>query len=93
MRQDPTNRRRLTLILRAVIEIAFIVFLYYSNLLMGEFTRTNGRGKSLTFALSDIFTGTNFSIAIVSALVGWAVIEYLRQKFSGPMPARNSERK
>jgi hypothetical protein len=76
-----------------VIEIAFIVFLYYSNLLMGEFTKTNGRGKSIRFALNDIFTGTNFSIAIVSALVGWAVIEYFRQKFSVPMPARNSERK
>jgi hypothetical protein len=93
MSQDPTNSRRLTPILRAVIEIAFIVFLYYSNLLMGEFTATNGRGKSLTFALNDIITGMNFSIAIITALIGWAVIEYLRQKFSGPMPARNSERK
>jgi hypothetical protein len=80
MPQHPTNRRRLTLIFRAVIEVAFIVFLYYSNLLMGEFTRTNGRGKSLIFALIDIFTGTNFLIAIVSALVGWAVLEYFRQK-------------
>ena len=80
MRQDPTNRRRLTLILRAVIEIAFILFLYYSNLLMGEFTKTNGRGKSIRFALSDIFTGTNFSIAVVSALVGWALFEYFRRE-------------
>jgi hypothetical protein len=47
---------------------------------MGEFTKTNGRGKSITFALIDIFTGTNFSIAIVSALVGWAVLEYFRKK-------------
>jgi len=80
MRQDPTNRRRFTLIFRAVIEIAFIVFLYYSNLLMGEFTKTNGRGKSIKFALSDIFTGTNFSIAIVSALVGCALFEYFRRE-------------
>jgi ABC-type arginine transport system permease subunit len=78
--QDPTNRRRLTLIFRAVIEIVFIVFLYYSNLLMGEFTKTNGRGKSITFALIDIFTGTNFSIAIVSALVGWVAFEYFRRE-------------
>jgi hypothetical protein len=27
-------------ILRAVIEVAFIIFLFYSNLLMGEFTHT-----------------------------------------------------
>ena len=80
MRQDPTNRRRLTRLFRAVIEIEFIVFLYYSNLLMGEFTKTNGRGKSITFALSDIVTGTNFSIAIVSALVGWALFEYFRRE-------------
>ena len=80
MPQHPTNRRRLAPFFRAVIETAFIVFLYYSNLLMGEFTKTNGRGKSITFALIDIFTGTNFSIAIVSALVGWVVLEYFRQK-------------
>jgi hypothetical protein len=80
MPQHPTNRRRLALFFRAVIETAFIVFLYYSNLLMGEFTKTNGRGKGIAFALIDIFTGTNFSIAIVSALVGWVVLEYFRQK-------------
>jgi len=80
MPQHPTNRRRLTLIFRAVIEVAFIVFLYYSNLLIGEFTKTNGRGKSLIFALIDIITGMNFSIAIITALIGWAVIEYFRKK-------------
>jgi hypothetical protein len=63
-----------------VIEVAFIVFLFYSNLLMGEFTDTNGLGKSLTFALHDIFTGTNFFIAIISALIGYVVFEYLRKK-------------
>jgi len=68
------------MLFRAVIEIVFIIFLYYSNLLMGEFTRTNGRGKSIAFALSDIFTGTNFSIAIVSALFGWVVFGYFREK-------------
>jgi hypothetical protein len=65
---------------RAVIEIAFIVFLFYSNLLMGEFTVANGRGKSLAFALNDIFTSTNFVIAAVSALIGYVVFEYLRRK-------------
>jgi hypothetical protein len=92
MHPETTSRWRRTLVFRAVIEIVFIVFLYYSNLLMGEFTKTNERGKSIQFALSDIITSANFTIAIVSALVGWAVIEYLRQKLSVPMPARNSER-
>jgi len=67
--------------LRAVIEIAFIVFLFYSNLLMGEFTVANGRGKTLAVALYDIFTGTNLAIAFISALIGYVVFEYLRRKF------------
>jgi hypothetical protein len=65
---------------RALIEIAFIVFLFYSNLLMGEFTVANGRGKSFAAALVDIFTGTNMLIAVVSALIGYLVFEYLRKK-------------
>jgi hypothetical protein len=80
MHEDEKNRRRLTALWRAVIEVAFIVFLFYSNLLMGEFTRSGAPGKSLAFALADILTGTNFSIAIVSGLIGYVVFEYLRRK-------------
>jgi hypothetical protein len=80
MHSDHRDRRRLTLLRRAVIEVAFIVFLFYSNLLMGEFTATNGRGKSLAFAFNDIFTGMNLFIAIISALIGYVVFEYLRKK-------------
>jgi hypothetical protein len=65
---------------RAIIEIAFVVFLFYSNLLMGEFTVANGRGKTMASALADIFTGTNFLIAILSALIGYLVFEFLRRK-------------
>jgi hypothetical protein len=75
------GRQRLGQIWRAAIEIGFIIFLFYSNLLMGEFTRSNSaNGKSLVFALSDIFTTTNFGIAVVSALAGHLVFEYLRRK-------------
>jgi hypothetical protein len=80
MVQSVRNRRRLAPLWRAVIEVAFIVFLFYSNLLMGEFTASNGRGKSLAFALQDIFTGTNFAIAMISALIGYGVFEHLRKK-------------
>jgi len=80
MHSDRRDRRRLTTLWRAVIEVAFIVFLFYSNLLMGEFTATNGPGKSLTFALNDIFTGSNLFIAVISALIGYVVFEYLRKK-------------
>jgi hypothetical protein len=67
-------------VLRAVIEIAFIVFLFYSNLLMGEFTHANGVGKTLWMALYDIFTVTNFQIAMISALIGYLMVEYLRKR-------------
>jgi hypothetical protein len=80
MQQEQKNRRLLTPLWRAVIEVAFIVFLFYSNLLMGEFTVSRGHGKSLAFALNDIFTGTNFAIAIICSLIGYGVFEYLRKK-------------
>ena len=52
-----------------MIEVGFIVFLFYSNLLMGEFTATNSPGKSLAFAMNDILTRTNFLIGLFSALI------------------------
>ena len=65
---------------RAAIETGFIIFLFYSNLLMGEFTRANGRGKGFVDAVGDIFTPANLAIAVVSALIGYVVVEYLRKK-------------
>jgi hypothetical protein len=75
------THRRLGQVWRAAIEIGFIIFLFYSNLLMGEFERSNSAGgKSLLFALHDMVTAANFGIAILSALVGYLVFEYLRKK-------------
>jgi hypothetical protein len=74
------NRRRVRPVLRAVLEVTFIVFIFYSNLLMGEFTVANGQGKSLAYALNDIFTGTNFLIAMISAVIGYVGFETLRRK-------------
>ncbi len=81
METNSRERRAWKPFWRAVVEIAFIIFLFYSNLLMGEFTRSNGQGKTLAFALMDVFTGTNFLIALASALVGYLVFEFLRKKF------------
>jgi hypothetical protein len=72
--------QRLTPLWRAVIEIAFIVFLFYSNLLMGDFESNNQRGRTLISAIRDIITPTNFGIAILSALIGYLGFEYLRKK-------------
>lgn len=65
-----------------MIEVGFIVFLFYSNLLMGEFGRSGkGRELGLAWAITDILTPANFTIAIVAALVGYVVFEFLRSRF------------
>jgi hypothetical protein len=63
---------------RAVLEITSILFLFYANLLMGEFERSNGRGKTLAFALHDICTKQNLLIALIAATAGFVVFETLR---------------
>src|SRR5271155_2688557 len=65
---------------KAMVEICFIIFLFYSNLFMGEFTRANGRGKSLAFAVEDIFSFTNFVIAVISGLIGYLIFDFLRKR-------------
>ena len=78
------NRRTkflLTRVLTTLVETCFIIFLFYSNLLMGEYEKTgNGQGKGLLWALNDIFTINNFVIAIVAAVIGYFVFEFLRKK-------------
>ena len=67
---------------RALIEIAFIIFLFYSNLLMGEFERSaSGSAKGFLWAVKDVFTLANFEIAVMAALVGYLLFEFLRKRF------------
>ncbi len=80
MPRAPKPSRPLTPVWRALVEVAFIVFLFYSNLLMGEFNRTAGNGKTLAAGLTDIFTVANFAIAILAAFAGYLVFEFLRKK-------------
>jgi hypothetical protein len=66
---------------RAATETGFIIFLFYSNLLMGEFTRSGiRRGRDLAWAIEDIFTVANFGIAAIAALIGYLVVEFLRKR-------------
>jgi hypothetical protein len=66
---------------RAVVEVGFIIFLFYSNLLMGEFEHSGAaHGRSLAWAIRDIFTGTNFLIAVIAALIGYMLVEFLRKR-------------
>ncbi|MGA2274619.1 MAG: hypothetical protein ABSH00_13775 [Bryobacteraceae bacterium] len=66
---------------RAITEIGFIVFLFYSNLLMGEFARSGrGREMGVAWAIADIWTPANFAIAIMAAFIGYVVFEYFRTR-------------
>jgi hypothetical protein len=67
---------------RAMIELGFIIFLFYSNLLMGEFERSGiGARRGIAWAIADVFTAANFGIATIAALVGYILFEFLRKRF------------
>ncbi len=66
--------------LRAAIEIGFIIFLFYSNLLMGEFTVKADQGRTLLSAVQDMVTWKTFVIALVTSVVGHLGFEVLRRK-------------
>ena len=66
---------------RALIEVGFIIFLFYSNLLMGEFERSGmGQKRGLVWAIEDVFTVANFELAMMAALIGYVLVEFLRRK-------------
>jgi hypothetical protein len=66
---------------RAVVEVGFIIFLFYSNLLMGEFEYSGeAHGRSIAWAINDIFTGTNLLIAVIAACIGYLFVEFLRKR-------------
>jgi hypothetical protein len=68
-------------IVRALVEIGFIVFLFYSNLLMGEYERSGAaHSRGLVWALGDIFTARSVEIALLAGITGYLVVEYLRGK-------------
>jgi hypothetical protein len=79
MAENSNGSKKAKAVAWAVTEVAGIVFLFYSNLLMGEFTAGKGEGRSLWWAIQDIFTGKNFAIAIVTAIFGFIVFESLRK--------------
>jgi hypothetical protein len=64
-----------------LVETGFILFLFYANLLMGEFERSGmGTKRGLVWALSDVFTTANFAIAVVASLIGYLLFEFLRTR-------------
>ena len=56
--------------------MGFIIFLFYSNLLMGEFERSGmGRKRGVAWAIADVFTSANFGIGAAAALVGYILFD------------------
>lgn len=46
---------------------------------MGEFERSGlGEKKGLVWALRDVVTSDNLAIALIAALLGYIVVEFLR---------------
>ncbi len=66
---------------KTLLEMIFIVFLFYSNLLMGQYNRGHSfADRSLLEAMLNIFTIDNFIIAIVAAFVGDVAFDYVRKR-------------
>ena len=64
-----------------MVEVAFIIFLFYSNLLMGEFERSGmGQKRGLAWAINDVFTLANLGIATIAAAVAYILFEFLRRR-------------
>jgi hypothetical protein len=49
---------------------------------MGEFERSGMAPKrGLAWAIGDILTAANFEIALIAALIGYILFEFLRKRF------------
>lgn len=68
---------------RAAVEIGFIVFLFYSNLLMGELTHSGeAHGHGLAWAMRDVMTRENLAVGLAAAVIGFGVVELLRKRLT-----------
>jgi hypothetical protein len=62
---------------RTAIDIGFVIFLLYSNLLIREFGRSGiGWKMGLAWAIRDIFTTANLVIVATTALIDYAVFDF-----------------
>ena len=69
-------------LLLALAEIGFIMFLFYTNLLMGQFTRSRSaaHAASMIAALYDVFTPANALIGLTGAVIGYFCLEGIRKR-------------
>jgi hypothetical protein len=79
--KTPGNNKKTKSIRRTVLEISFIILLFYSNLLMAEFNHSgSGQKNGVLWAINDILTISNFIIAIILALSFYLIFEFLRNR-------------
>jgi len=80
-KQNIKRRKKLTFVWRSILEIGFIIFLFYSNLLMGEYEHSGlGLKKGILWAVYDIFTFSNLGLAFIFAFIGYFVLEFFRRR-------------
>jgi hypothetical protein len=49
--------------------------------LMGQFKHSGTGGeRGIVWAIRDIFTATNFEIAVIAAFIGYVLVEFLRKR-------------
>jgi hypothetical protein len=73
---------RLRVSLTSTAETPNSIFLFYSNLLMGEFERSGmGQKRGVAWAMGEVFTAANFEIATMAALIGYILFEFLQKRF------------
>ncbi len=66
---------------RSILEMAFIIFLFYSNLLMGQYNRGHSFAqRSILEAFQNIFTVENFIVALAAAFIGHVVFDSIRKR-------------
>lgn len=59
---------------------------------MGQFTRSGlGRANGLAWAIREIFTLSNFVIAVAGSVVGYVLVEILRNRLWNRKNSKNSK--
>ncbi len=73
--------KKSSFLLRTILEMSFIIFLFYANLLMGQYNSGHTLAdRSIIAAFRNIFTLDNFVIAVVAAFVGHVAFDQLRKR-------------
>jgi hypothetical protein len=74
-----SERRRA--VYKALIEIGFIIFLFYSNLLMGQYNLGhNFAQRPILEAIKNICTIDNFGLAVIAAFIGHVAFDRIRRR-------------